>query len=188
MTALPRLLLMAKPQPAVLSAMVSAVRRHGLDSQLGFRLFSPENWHQSLCAPRAIEGGVLDRLLRVGDRVSALMCPMTLNRINSGRESVDRTHWAFRTRGEPKELKALLLAVQAALHAEGLDAPSIPTPHVTISYLAPSPLPSQPIEPIDWTIDEILLVEGGGTPYRYRIIATWPLAAPPYPYAQLRLL
>ncbi|MCW3479210.1 2'-5' RNA ligase family protein [Neisseriaceae bacterium JH1-16] len=179
---------MAKPQPAVLSAMVSAVRHHGLDTRLGFRLFAPENWHQSLSSRYFVEAGLRDKLLRAGDRVSAVMCPVTLNRINSGWETPGRRDWAFRTRGDPKELKALRLAIQAALLAEGLDAPSTPTPHVTISYLAPSPLPSQQIEPIDWTIDEILLVEGGGAPYHYRTIATGPLAAPPYPYAQLRLL
>ncbi|MDN0077587.1 hypothetical protein QU481_22455 [Crenobacter sp. SG2303] len=179
---------MAKPPPAVLSAMVSAVRHHGLDTRLGSRLFAPDNWHQSLSSRYFVEARLLDRLLRAGDRVSAVMCPMTLNRINSGRPTTGRMHWAFQAHGDPKELKALRLAIQAALLAEGLDAPSTPTPHVTISYLAPSPLPSQQIEPIDWTIDEILLVEGGGAPYRYRTIATWPLAAPPYPYAQLRLL
>jgi 2'-5' RNA ligase len=179
---------MAKPQPAVLSAMVSAVRHHGLDTRLGSRLFAPENWHQSLSSPYFVKAKPLDKLLRAGGRVSAVMCPMTLNRINSGRPTTGRVHWAFQAHGDPKELKALRLAIQAALLAEDLDAPSTSTPHVTISYLAPSPLPSQQIEPIDWTIDEILLVEGGGAPYRYRTIASWPLAAPPYPYAQLRLL
>jgi len=30
-------------------------------------------------------------------------------------------------------------------------------------------------EAVEWTLDELLLVEGGGSPYHYQIKGRWPL-------------
>ena len=50
------------------------------------------------------------------------------------------------------------------------------TPYVTLSYGAPEMLEKIDVSPvIDWTLDEIMLVIGGGQPYRYEVIGRWPL-------------
>jgi 2'-5' RNA ligase len=181
-------LFIAKPQPDVLSAMVTAVTASGLDHLLGAALFAPDNWHQSLSDRYSDEPELRDRLLHAGGRISAVSVTMTLNRIisKSGKRGIQ---WAFRARGEPPEFQELLNTVQAALRAEGLSEEQGHIPHITISYAAPARLSSQKILPIEWTVNEILLVKGGGEePYQYRTLGRWQLLAPPYPYAQMRLL
>ncbi|MEO8365901.1 MAG: hypothetical protein ABI538_06800 [Pseudoxanthomonas sp.] len=50
------------------------------------------------------------------------------------------------------------------------------TPHLTISYGAWSGMDNRPkIAPVEWVIDEVLLLEGGGDPYHYKIPGRWPL-------------
>ena len=185
MTAQPRLLFVAKPQREVRSAMEQAVAALGLDRQLGPALFISDNWHQSLSDRYFVEPGLREKLLRAGARVSACRFSMILNRINSQGNSGAGIHWAFRARGMPEGLKQLQSAIQLALRLEGLKQEQNPTAHLTISYRAPSRLASQLITPIEWVIDEILLVEGGGAPYHYREIERWPLLPPQY--EQLRL-
>ncbi|MGM8061117.1 hypothetical protein [Vogesella indigofera] len=184
-----RLLLIAKPQPEVLSAMVQEVTKHQLHTLLGAALFAPENWHQSLSRPYRYEAGLCERLLLAGSRIAANCCVVTLNRISSQHAAAPGIHWAFRARGQPKGFPALLSAVRSALIAQGVDERQGHSPHVTISYRAPTPLSSRVIAPIDWTIDEIQLVLAGDSePYRYQTLGHWALATPRYPYAQLRLL
>ena len=177
---------MAKPQPEVLSAMETAVSASGLDVKLGAALFIPENWHQSLSATyqRNTDADV-ERLLRAGSRINATAVTVRLNRIRSQGSRAGQIHWAFLAEGNPDGFRELLCAVQAAMRAEGIEEHIVHHPHLTISYWAPSRLPSQKIEPIDWTIDAVLLVEGSGQPYRYITLAQWPLV--PAPIRQLPL-
>lgn len=67
------------------------------------------------------------------------------------------------------------------LAAEGIDDRVGHTPHVTPSYTAPKHLkPPKIKEAIEWILDEVLLVVGGGSPYRYEVLGRWdlrPLAA-----------
>jgi hypothetical protein len=50
------------------------------------------------------------------------------------------------------------------------------TPHMTLSYGAPEPLNKVVLDPpIAWTITELKLAIGGGSPYSYEIIGRWPL-------------
>lgn len=180
---------MARPQPEVLSAMVQEVTKNGLDTRLGAALFAPENWHQSLSSPFFYEEGLHERLLQAGSRIAASCCVLTFNRISSLQGATRGIHWAFRVRGQPKGFRELLHTVRAALIAEGVNEKHGHSPHVTISYRAPTTLSTQVITPIDWTIDEIQLVLAGDSkPYRYHTLERWPLATPGYPYAQLRLL
>ncbi|MBO9766249.1 MULTISPECIES: 2'-5' RNA ligase family protein [Xanthomonas] len=166
-----RLIFMLKPPPQVLEAMAGAVAAHRLDALLGDAYFDPGNWHQSVSD--RFEGSVARAaMLRAGDRLDAQAVTLCLNRITS--RGTDPVHWAFRAEGVPFAFVALQAAITAALRAEGLHAGGGHTPHVTISYAAPGKL-NQPIVPITWHATEVLLVEGGGRPYRYVPIGSWPL-------------
>jgi len=171
----PRLLFIAKPPPEVLDAMQATVMERGLDARLGREMFSAKNWHQSL-SDRNFDASERSRqqMLRAGARVRAHVCTLALNRIR-GQGSDISTHWAYHARGKPANFTALVDAVRAALREEGVGSENGHTPHVTISYEAPDQLKTIHITPIPWTINEILLVKGGGNPYRYHELGRWPL-------------
>lgn len=174
-----RLLFMTQPSPTVRDVMQHSLAYWQLRERLGDSLSPPGNWHQTL-SDRFFEGrGLAKSLQRAGDRVRASACTLLLNRIQGVDRSTpgrrERIHWAFRAKGEPAGFTALVAAVREGLAQEGLASPGGHTPHVTVSYDAPMALGTQKITPIPWTLEELLLVEGGGEPYAYEVIARWPL-------------
>jgi 2'-5' RNA ligase len=164
-----RLILMAMPSPAVRAVLLQAVRDLGLEEPLGPELFDPENWHQSFSDAFPDSPDFRDALRRACGQLSAAPFTLSLNRIGG------EGHWAFNARGKPEGFTALLSAVRSALKAERITDVAGHSPHVTVSYRAPYKLASTRIEPIEWLIDEILLVRGGGDPYRYEVLGRWPL-------------
>ncbi len=73
--------------------------------------------------------------------------------------------------------KELLAAVRRQLIDAGFDqiATGV-SPHVTLSYKAPRAFDKIPLDPaISWTIDTLCLVIGGGDPYGYEVVGSWPL-------------
>lgn len=174
---------MTTPPPAALAEMVRALTVAGLDDRLGSHLFAPANWHQSLSHRYPAGTEIENRLLRAGERIAARAFTLTLNRFY-GRGDSYPLHWAFLAKGRPPGFDNLLAAIRVALFEEGFPGASGHSPHVTISYSAPASLPSTNIAPIAWPISEVLLVEGGGTPYHYEALARWPLL--PDPDAQLQ--
>jgi 2'-5' RNA ligase len=176
-----RFLVMAQPPPAVLQACESELREKGLAALLKEAMFDPANWHQSLTAP-SFEQTDVEPLWRACSHVRASACTVALNRIRgSGRHG--SIHWSFHARGTPACFKRLLAEMKEAQVAERLSVPHGHQAHITISYSAPFALPTQPIRPIQWTIDEILLVEGHTVKGRfvYDVIDRWPLQPPEPP-------
>ena len=171
MAAPSRLIIMAKPPAATLAAMVQVLRERELEQQLGAEMFDPANWHQSFSDRFPDSPEFRASLKRACGQVVAEPFVLSLNRIG-GTEG----HWEFRVRGRPKGFTALLTAIRAALRAERITDVEGNSPHVRISDRAPASLPSTPIVPIDWRIDELLLVRGGGDPYRYETLGRWPFA------------
>jgi len=184
----PRLLILAQPPPEVLDEMKSAVSRNGLDAQLGSMMFKAANWHQTLSDRYEDTATNRAAMRRAGTRISVQACSLSLNRIR-GQGQEGTIHWAFRAEGRPRGFVDLLAAVRKALADEYLGTGSGHSPHVTISYNAPCHLGSITMKPINWTIAEILLVEGTGTPYHYDVIERWSLrpAAPDPAEQQLSL-
>ncbi len=168
---------------------------HGLDEKLDHRqLFMPENWHQSLGGAHfSPSAELIQRLREAGAEIAAYDFALLMNRIGSTRYTdpftgKEKFHWEFRARGRPDGFADVLVAVQRALAMVGLASGEGHTPHVTLSYNAPSKLPTKQIEPVRWLIDEIQLIEGSGSPYRYRVIDRWPLSPREQaPYAQLSM-
>ncbi|MDO9454295.1 MAG: 2'-5' RNA ligase family protein [Stagnimonas sp.] len=137
------------------------------------------NRHQSLSdlMPHPID---LRRLLQVGAGVDCAPVVLHLNRIEStGR--VAPFHWALKPEKNP-ELERLLDAIRLSLVQHGFDKGSRNSPHITLSYRAPSAL-SQPVlfEPIEWRIDQFQLLRstGHGPTYHYEELGSWPLAGEP---------
>ena len=174
----PRLLFVAMPPPDVVAAILDVLRRHDLERLLGRTLFAPANWHQSLSERiRRPTRDDIESLRAVGRQVVAHACTLQYNRIKSSINDSGDIHVTLLGKGRPQAFDALLDALQRRLTDAGHDAIATGvTPHTTLSYRAPALLDKIDIAPmIDWTIDEVLLVIGDGTPYRYEVVDRWPL-------------
>jgi 2'-5' RNA ligase len=173
-----RLFFAAMPPPETRAAIDALLQRHGLARWLGPTLFAPENWHQSL-SERVFNPTRADiALLRgVGERIRAHACTLQYNRIDASANPRGNIHVTLRAKGEPKAFKALNEAVQSELRASDYAAIATGvTPHTTLSYAAPGRIDRIDIDPpLQWTISELLLVLGNGSPYRYDVIDRWPL-------------
>jgi 2'-5' RNA ligase len=182
----PRFLVMAKPPMVVRKSLENVLEAMGLKAQLQGAMFDPANWHQSLTIP-CDEPSAIDSLKSACARIHVPACTMTLNRIKGSGLAPD-IHWAFHAKGTPACFSRLLTELNASQLAEGLRVPHGHRPHITISYKAPFSLASQRIQPIQWTIDELLLVKGHIVKGRfvYDVIESWPLQ-PLAPARQLDL-
>ena len=159
--------------------MLKIMAENGWDLKLGRDLFPLPNWHQSLSDKYDRNDDVYRRMVKAGARVDAAAFTLMLNRVRGEARISNKIHWEFRATRRPPEFDALLVAIRNALIEEGLKVMHGKTPHVTISYWAPSLLPLTKIPPIPWRIDELLLVKTQpGTP-RYHTLARWPLRPAP---------
>lgn len=87
------------------------------------------------------------------------------------------------TEGRPVEFDALLANVQIALREVGRGDDERHPPHITLSYDAGELHPTAHIIPINRTIDDVLLLQDHGQPYRYDVLGCWPLqpsTSPPH--------
>lgn len=158
--------------------MQAQVAAHGLDRRLRGAMFAPGNWHQSwserVFDPTPAE---CDALLQVGARVRAHACTLPFNRIDSSGDEPGRIHWTLRARGRPAAFDAAAACIRTTLADAGHAAIATGvSPHITLSYCARDTLEKIALDPpLAWTIDELLLVIGGGQPYAYEVIGHWPL-------------
>ncbi|UUC95132.1 MULTISPECIES: 2'-5' RNA ligase family protein [Comamonas] len=185
-----RMLIVTQPHSPVRHRLRAGVNALGLDRELGERLFSPDNWHQTWCGPFDSGQEALLALLAAGNAVQAAQLKafeLSFDRIHG--EVGERIHWSLRTRERPEPFKQLPATLQTELKSQGFKDGGH-RPHITISYRALHALPTRRIDPVDWLVDEIQLVErtGTGKQLRYQVLHRWPLAcgSPPHPQ-QLRL-
>lgn len=185
----PRCFFAAMPSADVQAVIQSRLQSAGVLDALGERLFAPDNWHQTFSGRHYRAGAeTIDRLLQAGERVQASAFTLTFNRIDWRHDATkNRNLCTLRAKGTGNELKPILGDVQTALGSVGLADGEGHTPHITLSYKAAGLHPTVAILPLDWTIDELLLVEGGGDPYYYQVLGRWPLPPLTTPQGQADL-
>lgn len=184
-----RLLFAALPPSHVREAMVGALEKSGLDERLGKLRVDADHLHQSLSMAYPDSDDIETAMRRAGAMVQARSVRMILNRVSSSAAADHQIHWAFRAQGRPAGFYELLAAVASALRAQGLPSQSGHTPHVTVSCRAPAPLRALRIPEIDWRIEDIVLLRGGGQAHRYELLHSWPLQAPERAFPkQMKLL
>lgn len=175
---------MAQPADQVRRALRGVIAAKGLADQLGDRIFSERNWHQSLSDRVPFSTLNRDRMLRAGARINVAAFTLELNRLASRGDLGDpKIHWESHPTRRLAAFNVLLAAARRAMKEEGMeDIDNMPgnTPHITITYRAPAPIPIIEIRSIPWRIDELLLVEARMEPhYHYHVLARWPLRAAP---------
>ncbi|WP_407910308.1 2'-5' RNA ligase family protein [Lysobacter claricitrinus] len=168
---------MRRPPAAFRAAVLPELERTGVLDRLGSRLFTPENWHQSLSDLLLRDS--LEIYRRAGSRVAAAPFVLRFDRV-----SFAGGHARLEPSAASHGFAALLRSVRAALDAEG-EKSGRHAPHITLSYRAPSSPETVMIDPIDWTIDSIELVEVVSYPYGYRTLDSWPLAPAIEPQSEL---
>ena len=175
-------MIVSQPNQGLRDHLRAQLRALGLDHELGWRLFAPSHWHQTLCGPFESCKTALLALMAAGDAAQDVETAFALsfNRIRG--EKGEQVHWSFQTHGRPKPFDHMLKTLKTELQPFGLED-SGHRPHITISYFAPHALSSQRIQPIDWLIDEIQLVErnGSGKVFHYEVLHRWTLKPPPMP-------
>ena len=180
----PRMLILAKPPAEVLSQLRAVIAALGIDEEAAY--LSPwKNWHQSFSNPGPSHPQVKDILLQIGDAIHAAdLCSFTLSfdQVHGPqpRNLGDPMHWEFFTSERPKAFDAVLDIVQQTRGDLGLPREAGHRPHITFSYWAPGPLPKRHFEPIDWLVDELLLVEGRETngQFAHEVLHRWRLQPP----------
>ena len=189
MATTPRYFFGALPGPWQVEQWITRLAAAGVASKLGRRMFAPENWHQTLSGRHFnADDATVARLMAAGDRINAHAMTLRFNRVVWSRHELqDRNHCTLLAQGRPAEFDALLAAVQTALTEKGLADPEGHRPHITLSYDAGAPHPAVQLIPIEWTLDEVLLLKGHGDPYRYEVIRRWPLLPPASPQHQVDL-
>ena len=169
---------MAKPSGAVREHLLCELKRTGLMGELpSDALFSPLNWHQSLSDRFEDDPVLIEKLLSVLPRISARSPRFRIDRIES-QAGPGTIHWAFMPAGKPADFAQLLGSIRAAISSVDDRRQISNSAHLTISYRAPRRLRMVEIEPIEWIVDEVLLVRGGGAPYQYEVLGSQSLEAP----------
>ncbi len=173
---------------ALLPASVLADLEGRLEA-LGLDLSSPHifdrhRWHQSISTPVESYPGLLERMLRAGDRIDATAFTLVFDHLVGRVANEGEIHWTLPARRPwPPAFKALVNDAARQLGLEGVPEPHGHSAHITISYEAPEALERQAFRPVAWPIDEIALVQRGGSHPGYQILQRWPLR----PDAQLAL-
>lgn len=169
---------MGMPAPPARAQLARELELTGLMARLANDLFLPPNWHQSLSGRFEDKLQIVDQLRSAGERIAARAVQFRMDHVES-QPGPDGAHWAFRAARTPVDFAQLLQNVGAAIEATTGRKPIWPTAHITISYGASERLRRMvPIAPVDWVLDEVLLVRGGGRPYHYEVIDRWRLQPP----------
>ena len=175
----PSLFFMAKPPAEVRHAVQQTLAENGWDTALGDTLFAPHHWHQSLSHPLASTPALRHALVEIGAHIRTQAFTLLLNRIAGTAADQAAIHWKLHATAKPAAFDALLANIRDGLQAHGIDGMPGHSPHVTVSYRAPHRLARQAIQPIPWRIDEVLLVESQGDPYRDEPMGRWSLRPAP---------
>lgn len=142
-------------------------------------VFDRKRWHQSVSSPFEEHPGLLERMLRAGDRIDVPEFTLVFDRLSGHSAGEGGIHWLFGIRGQSRPFNALVNDARARLKQEGVHDPSGHRAHVTVSYKAPNAFRTRRMTPVAWPIREVLLVRGGGDLPAYGVVARWPLRADP---------
>ncbi|NKF21520.1 RNA 2',3'-cyclic phosphodiesterase [Solimonas marina] len=168
------------PGEAVRASCNAAARQLNIRMPSGGYLSSPERYHVTLLflgdhVPRDQE----DAACRAAALVRAAPFTLTLDHAGSFRNR--EIPWWIAARSTPPGLTAFYAALRDAMLQARVSLERLRfVPHLTIARNAKIILPPTPIEPIDWAVDEFVLIRSrlDLRPVRYEVIGRWPLLAP----------
>lgn len=115
-----RILIVTQPKSPIRHRLRARINALGLDKELGERLFSPDNWHQTWCGPLDSGQESLLALLAAGNAVQEAQLKafeLNFNRVRG--EVGEHIHWSLCTRGRPEPFNQLLTTLKTELESHG---------------------------------------------------------------------
>ena len=159
----------------VLAELQGSLRALGLDLSLQ-HIFDPQRWHQSVSKPVEVYPGLLERMVRAGNRIDATAFTLVFDHLIGTATGEGDIHWTLPARRpQPPAFKDLVDEAARQLGREGVPERHGHLAHITISYEAPHALRRQAFTPVAWPIDEVALVQRGGGRPGHQILERWPL-------------
>lgn len=165
------------PPDAVRTAAADAARGLRMRMQPGGYLAKPERYHLTLlflgdAVPAREEAAALE----AAGRVRAV--PFTLQLDHAGSFRNRHIPWWLGMREPPPQLSQLYEKLREAMRRADVTIDRMRfAPHLTILRDAHQPLPQTPVAPIDWNVDEFVLVRSrlDLNPVEYELLGRWPL-------------
>ncbi|MDK1384033.1 2'-5' RNA ligase family protein [Sinorhizobium sp. 8-89] len=162
------------PEPAAAERLIETGRRLKKKYGLSGRLYPPERLHVSLVGLGRFSGlpeVAVSAACRIGSRIAASPFDVTFDRAASFRTGSSRA-LVMRCREGAGALQAIHRQIIGSL-----DCSSRPfEPHLTLFY-DDYAVPEVRLEPITWTVRDIVLVHSLYGRGRHRHLRRWPLAA-----------
>ncbi|MCO5979210.1 2'-5' RNA ligase family protein [Ideonella oryzae] len=166
---------------AQIAALSQRLREsHGLNS----KPIAPERLHitlHHLGDHAGVPADVVEAAGRAAARVVCAPFDVVLDHAMSFRIRRDKAPFVLRTAASHEA--AVLdfqrqLGQSMALEGLGHSVDVRFTPHVTLTY-APRELPESPVEPVQWTVREFVLIHSLLGRTQHRVLARWPLSGAP---------
>lgn len=169
------------PTDAVRSACADAARGLRMRMQPTGYLSKPDRYHITLL----FLGDTVPAAKEAAARQAASLVrspPFTLRLDHAGSFRNRQIPWWLGARELPAELERLYERLRdAMLRADVTPDRMKFVPHLTVVRDAGKPLPATPITPIEWKVEEFVLVRSrlDRNPVEYELIGRWPLTGVP---------
>lgn len=165
------------PGDAVRAAAAEAARTLRMRMQPGGYLSRPERYHLTLLflgdvVPAREQAAAIE----AAGRVRAAPFGLQLDHAGSFRNR--HIPWWLGVREPPPQLNQLYEKLREAMRRAEVATDRMRfAPHLTVLRDARLPLPQTPITPIDWKVDEFVLVRSrlDLNPVEYELLGRWPL-------------
>ncbi len=141
------------------------------------RVVPPENLHLTLAFPGTVPAAVVTELCQRADALNAPTMRLRLDRL--GYFPRPRVAWLGPSES-PVALADLAAVLRGLCAQSGVTMEDRPfQAHVTLRRDVKR-FAAIPVEPLDWPVRRMVLIESGrgGHPGPYRVLQSWPLAAP----------
>ncbi|PZN27436.1 MAG: RNA 2',3'-cyclic phosphodiesterase [Proteobacteria bacterium] len=161
------------PAPALRRAIEHDTR--ALARRSGGRIVPARNFHVTLAFLGSVAESRLADLVRAGGAARAPRFELSLDRV----QTLPRANvLCLAPSVTPIELRRLVDALRVALEAEGFELERRPfRPHLTLVRRLNRPMPTLPLPPVVWPVEEFVLVESrtAAAGSEYEVLARWPL-------------
>ena len=137
----------------------------------GGRAIPAEKIHMTLAFLGALEPAALASARALAAEVNGFRFSMTLDGVGAFRNA--QVAWAAPSQ-VPKELRNLQASLAAVLQESGFELEERAfAPHVTLARRIGKRVPSAPMRPVEWSVDDFVLAESVTGTGRYEVVDRW---------------
>lgn len=176
-----RLFFAVMPDPRAAEAIAQTADRSRRMHAISAAPLRTDRFHVTLIHIGDFAGlprGVVADTLRVGEDTAAPPFEVTFDRAASFSGAAQRKPFVLQGGEGLDDLRAFRRSLWDRLIRAGVKPLSRIefNPHVTLLY-HPASIAGQPVEPVRWTVDELLLIHSELGRTKYNVLGRWPLIA-----------